>query len=86
MQNNSGGNVMSTVLERTQEINRETGRMIGEHPLPSALTAFGVGVGVGLLGTMLLCGRSRQQDPTMRKRVLEAISSALPDSITKHLS
>jgi F0F1-type ATP synthase membrane subunit c/vacuolar-type H+-ATPase subunit K len=77
---------MSTVLEKTREANRETGRVIGEHPLPSALTAFAVGVGVGVVGVMLLYGRSRQEDAAMTKRVLDAISNALPESIAKHFS
>jgi hypothetical protein len=77
---------MSTVLEKTRYVNRETGRVIGEHPLPSALTAFAVGVGVGVLGVMLLYNRPRQRHVAMSKRVLDAISNALPDSLSKHLS
>jgi hypothetical protein len=76
---------MSTVLEKTKDVNRETERVISEHPMPSALTAFGVGVGLGFLGEMLLCGRSRQPD-TATRRTLDAISNALPDSIARRLS
>lgn len=76
---------MSTIRQRTRDVNRETGRVIGEYPLTSALTAFGVGVGVGFLGAILLHDRSRQQDTAIAKRVLDAVSNALPDSVAKHL-
>jgi hypothetical protein len=77
---------MSTIGQRARDINRETGRVIGEHPLPSALTAFGVGVGLGFLGAILLPDRSRQQEAAITKRVLDAVLNALPHSVAKHLS
>ncbi len=74
---------MSTIRQSTRDVNRETGRVIGEHLLPSALTAFGVGVGVGFLGAILLHDRSRQQEAAMTKRVLDAVSNALRNSVAK---
>ncbi len=74
---------MPTIRETTRDVNRETGRVIGEHPLPSALTAFGVGVGVGFLGVLLLDDRQRQQEATITKQVLDAISKAFPSSVAK---
>ena len=77
---------MSTIRQRTRDVNRETGRVIGEHPLPSALTAFGVGVGVGFLGALLLLDRSRPQDAAITKRVFDAVLNALPNSVANPLS
>jgi hypothetical protein len=77
---------MSTIGQKTRDVSRETGRVLAEHPLPSALTAFGVGLGVGFLGAILLPDRSRQQDAAITKRVLDAVLDALPNSVAKHLS
>jgi ElaB/YqjD/DUF883 family membrane-anchored ribosome-binding protein len=65
----------STAVEKIRDVNRETARVIAEHPLPSALTAFGIGLVVGLLGSVLLGGSSRGQEAAITKRVLDAISN-----------
>jgi hypothetical protein len=83
---------MSTSGEskNTQTITDTGGRVVGEHPLPSALTAFGIGVGAGLLAAAVL-GRSRQQEEETFARqvshhVQDALSKILPGTIAKHLS
>jgi hypothetical protein len=64
-------------------------RAIGAHPLPSVLTVFGLGVGVGLLIATTLLSSTRQQEETLTRRisqqVLGALSSVLPDRITQHV-
>lgn len=77
---------MSTVLQKSKEVSKESGRLIGQHPLPSALTAFGAGLGVGLLAVLLLPNASRERDAAITKRVLDRMSGILPDAITKHMS
>jgi hypothetical protein len=77
---------MSSVIQKSKEVGEGTGRLVDQHPLPSALTAFGAGLGVGLLAVALLPNASRQRDAAITKRVLDALSGILPDSFTKRAS
>jgi hypothetical protein len=77
---------MSSVMQKSKEVSEETGRLVGQHPLPSALTAFGAGVGVGLLAILLLPNASRERETAISNRVLDALSGILPDSVTKRAS
>lgn len=77
---------MSSVMQKSREVSEETGRHVGQHPLPSALTAFGAGLGLGLLAVVLLPNGQQERDAAISKRMSDALSGILPDSITKRAS
>ena len=60
---------MSTVRQKAQEASEETGRLIGQYPLPSALSAFGTGLGVGLLAVALLPNTSHEHDAAIKNAI-----------------
>jgi len=76
---------MSTTDPSTRAVNEETGRLIGQHPLPSVITAFAAGVGVGLLALALIPSASRDRDAAITRRLLDALSNVLPDTLAKRL-
>ncbi len=65
---------------------------IKDYPLPSAATAFGLGVGVGLVAVYSVLGsmRGRNEEETLAGRigqqVLGALTDAMPDTLAKRLS
>lgn len=68
---------------------------LSEYPMASTLSAFGIGLGVGLLIGITLAGESRPQPrhwydlgsaEDYGRRILDAVTSALPDSIAKRVS
>lgn len=77
---------MSNVIQRSEEVSKESGRLVGQHPLPSALTAFGAGLGVGLLAVLLLPNDARERDAAITKRLLDSLSGILPEAIAKRMS
>jgi hypothetical protein len=63
---------------------------VKEHPLPSMLLMFGLGMGVGVVVAQALCsGLMEEEPPTMsekvRKQVYDAVSSVLPPSVMRQL-
>jgi hypothetical protein len=63
---------------------------VKEHPLPSMLLMFGLGLGVGVVVAQVLCsGLMEEEPPTMseklRKQVFEAVSGVLPPSMMRQL-
>jgi hypothetical protein len=79
---------VSTLWDEASTAPRE---WVEEHPLPSTLIAFGIGVGVGVvLGHSLansLHGGSHAES-TMEKfgrQALDALRTAVPDAISRHM-
>jgi hypothetical protein len=69
----------------TSESSRD---LIRERPVPSVMAAFGLGLGVGVAAALLIRGpsaREREAGLTQRlgRQVLDAMASAVPDSIAK---
>lgn len=68
---------------------------ISEYPLASTMSAFGIGLGIGLLIGMAVAGESRpkprhwydlESAELFGQRVLDAVASKLPDSIAKRIT
>jgi hypothetical protein len=68
---------------------------VSEYPMASTLSAFGIGLGIGLLIGMTLAGESRPRPrhwydlgsaEDYGRRILDAVTSALPDSIAKRIT
>ena len=68
---------------------------ISEYPLASTLSAFGIGMGIGLLIGMAVAGESSPKPrhwynldsaEEYGRRILDAVTSALPNSIAKRIS
>jgi hypothetical protein len=64
--------------------------MVKDHPLPSMLLMFGLGMGVGVVVAQALCSSlAEEETPTMtekvRKQVFDAVSSVLPPSMMRQL-
>ncbi len=64
--------------------------MVKDHPLPSMLLLFGLGMGVGVVVAQTLCsGLLEEEPPTMtekmRKQVFDAISGVIPPSMMRQL-
>ena len=64
--------------------------MVKDHPLPSMLLMFGLGMGVGVVVAQALCsGLMEDEPPTMseklRKQVFDAVSGVLPPSMLRQL-
>ena len=66
----------------------DSSQMITEHPLPSALVVFGVGIGVGLVVSQLLAepiARYVAPEPTgterFRRQLMDALRGFVPDSM-----
>jgi hypothetical protein len=64
--------------------------MVKDHPLPSMLLMFGLGMGVGVVVAQALCSSlAEEESPTMtenlRKQVFDAVSSVLPPSMMRQL-
>lgn len=64
--------------------------LLGQYPLSSALTAFGLGVATGVLVAATLPGSRREEEQTLARRisrqVLEGVSGILPEALSKRLS
>lgn len=76
---------MSRVMQKTREAQEKSGQVVGEHPLPSALTAFGAGVGIGLLAALLLPDAAWKRDTRITTRVLDSLSDVIPDSVARRM-
>ena len=62
--------------------------MVKDHPLPSMLLMFGLGLGVGVIVAQTLCSSLiEEHEPTMtekmRKQVYDALSHVLTPSMLK---
>lgn len=77
---------MSAVTQKTKQVGEGAGRLIRQHPLPSALSAFGAGFGLGLLVSVLLPEAHSRRDAAISRRVLDAITSILPEAVAKRVS
>ncbi|MHB8903469.1 MAG: hypothetical protein ACYC6Y_32290 [Thermoguttaceae bacterium] len=78
--------VMSMVMEKAREASEGTGRLVGDYPLPSVLSVFAAGLGLGLLAVAMLPDTSRERDAALTKRVFDAVSSIVPEAIMKRMS
>jgi hypothetical protein len=63
---------------------------VKEHPLPSMLLMFGLGMGVGVVVAQALCSSlAEEESPTMseklRKQVYDAVSGVLPPSMMRQI-
>jgi len=68
------------------------GELVKEHPLPSMLLMFGVGIGVGVVLSQTLCSSLAEMatpEPTMtdkvRRQVYDALSNVISPSMLKQL-
>lgn len=77
---------MESVKEMTQYVTDEAGAVVEKHPLYSALTSFGAGMGVGLLAALLLPDPSRSRREILAERILENMSRVVPDSVSRRAS
>lgn len=64
--------------------------MVKDHPLPSMLLMFGIGMGVGVVVAQTLCSSLIDEEPPtmtekVRKQVFDAVSSVLPPSMLRQL-
>lgn len=64
--------------------------MVKDHPLPSMLLMFGIGMGVGVVVAQALCSSLVEDEPPtmtekVRKQVFDAVSSVLPPSMMRQL-
>jgi hypothetical protein len=65
--------------------------MVKEHPLPSMLLMFGLGLGVGVIVSQTLCSSLVEtfEEPTMtekmRRQVFNALAHVLPPGTLKQL-
>jgi len=70
--------------------------LVSDYPLSSVLVVFGLGLGVGVaVGSMLggpvmprpsLGQRTELAAETLGRQMLDAIASALPESLSKHIA
>jgi hypothetical protein len=63
---------------------------VKEHPLPSMLLMFGLGMGVGIIVAQTLCSSLMEEEPPtmtekLRKQVFDAVSGVLPPSMMRQL-
>lgn len=80
--------VTNRVSEQMDAITAQSKEFVEEHALPSAVIAFGVGVGAGIALASLLANSlpSRHTSVTQKlgRQVLDAMSAVMPDSLLKH--
>jgi hypothetical protein len=80
--------VKSRVSEQLRSVAGDSKEFVGDHAMPSALIAFGIGVGAGLVVASLLADSLPARHSTMTQRLgqqmLEAMGRVLPDSFMKH--
>jgi hypothetical protein len=80
-------NQMSSVWEEASSAPRE---WMEEHPLPSTLVSFGIGIGIGVIIGHALAGSSRHEaeSSTMEKfgrQAFEALRGSIPEALSRHL-
>jgi len=73
-----------TVAEQQRRLAQDARRGVGEHPLPSALTVFGAGFGIGLLAVSLLGNSARDDEAALSEKVLQVLSRAVPESLSRN--
>jgi len=87
------------MVAQTNRFNRQfreamehPGDLVKEHPLPSMLLMFGLGLGVGVLVSQTLCSsliEMVESQPTMtdklRRQVYDALSNVLSPSMLRQL-
>lgn len=80
--------VKSRVSEQLRSVTDDSKEFVEEHALPSALIAFGIGVGAGLVAASLLADSLPTRHTTLTQRLgqqmLEAMGSVVPQSFMKH--
>ena len=73
--------------EQFQHAMERPTEMVREHPLPSMLLMFGLGLGVGVIVSQALAGGLFEHEPTMtekmRKQVYDALSHVMSPSMLK---
>jgi hypothetical protein len=63
--------------------------MVKEHPLPSMLLMFGIGLGVGVLVSQAVCNTLMEaiEEPTMtekmKRQIFDGLSHVMPPSMFK---
>jgi hypothetical protein len=77
---------MQSARETTQYVADEARQMVGEQPLNSAVTVFGLGFGLGLLTALLLPEPPRSRRDEMMERMVDAMSRVVPDSVSRRMS
>ncbi|HUG70133.1 MAG TPA: hypothetical protein VMM76_20455 [Pirellulaceae bacterium] len=80
--------VKSRVSEQMRSVAEDSKDFVGEHAMPSALIAFGIGVGAGLMVASLLADSLPARHTSMTQRLgqqmLDAMGSVVPQSFMKH--
>lgn len=80
----SSSNAYARTSEAARNVTESSQEFVGDHAVPTTLAAFGIGVGVGLALVSLMADSSRQEAGVAHKlgrQVLDAMSSAVPDSL-----
>lgn len=75
-----------SVAEKGRNVAGDARRQLGDHPVPSAFTAFGVGLGVGFLAVALLAESKRQREENFSERFLETLARAVPEALSRRVS
>jgi hypothetical protein len=83
-----------TAYRRSTETMRDgyqaSREIVQEHPLSAAVTAFGLGFGLGVaIGMLLTEGESHRYESRIERfgrQVLDAVAQMAPDAISRRLS
>lgn len=70
--------------DKVHEIAESSKEFVGEHALPTTLSAFSLGVGAGLAIALLLIPHKRDDSNVAQRvgrKVMDALSSAVPDAL-----
>jgi len=82
---------VNRVADQFREAMERPAEMVKEHPLPSMLLMFGIGLGVGVLLSQAVCSTLLEavEEPTMsekmRRQAYDALSHVFPPSMLKQM-
>jgi hypothetical protein len=80
---------VNRVSDQFRDAMERPAEMVKDHPLPSMLLMFGVGIGVGVLVSQALCSTLMEavEEPTMsekmKRQVFDALSHVMSPSMYK---
>jgi hypothetical protein len=80
---------VNPVSDQFRDAMERPAEMVKDHPLPSMLLMFGVGIGVGVLVSQALCSTLMEavEEPTMsekmKRQVFDALSHVMSPSMYK---
>lgn len=74
------------ISDKAHDVAESSKEFVGNHPLPTTMSAFAAGLGAGLALVYLVSGGSRHRHEMgvahkLGRQVLDSISNAVPDSL-----